>query len=84
MRPRPSSTLCSHPGRHRVQLRRPLDWQKDAGSSSDAHRVESRLETGGLLDEECWPEIQDGMVDAMIRLERAMRPHIARLQVQEP
>jgi hypothetical protein len=24
------------------------------------------------------------MVDAMIRLERAMRPHIARLQVQEP
>lgn len=58
----------------------PLDWQEDAGPSG-AHRVESRLQTGGLLDEEHWPEIQDHMVNAMIRLERAMRPHIARLQV---
>jgi hypothetical protein len=35
---------------------------------------------GGYRDEESkWPEIQDAMIDAMIRLEKALRPHIVNL-----
>ncbi len=34
----------------------------------------------GLKDNERWGEIQDYMVDAMIRFEKALKPHIAKLQ----
>jgi hypothetical protein len=33
---------------------------------------------GYRSDESKWPEIQDAMVDAMIRLEQAVRPEIAK------
>jgi hypothetical protein len=35
---------------------------------------------GGLQDKEHWPEIQDGMIDAMVRLEQALKPEIQRLK----
>jgi hypothetical protein len=31
---------------------------------------------GGYLDENRWPEIQEALIDAMIRLEAAFRPRI--------
>jgi hypothetical protein len=31
------------------------------------------------LDHEKWAEIQEAMIDAMVALERALRPHIGRL-----
>jgi hypothetical protein len=35
---------------------------------------------GGYRDDESkWPEIQDAMIDAMIRLEKALRQHIESL-----
>jgi hypothetical protein len=44
--------------------------------------VGKRIEIGGCRDdEEKWPQIQDAMIDAMIRLERALRPHIDGLKV---
>lgn len=54
-----------------------LDWQRLEGRR--ACRVRFRVEGAGLNDEERWPEIQDGMVDAMIRLEGALRPKIEAL-----
>lgn len=55
----------------------PLDWQRLDGKRGC--RIRERPTPGGLSDEDQWPEIQDAMIDAMIRLERALRPHIDRL-----
>ena len=35
----------------------------------------------GLSDREEWPAIQDQMIDAMIRLDGALRPHIEKLDL---
>jgi hypothetical protein len=52
----------------------PLEWQRlDA---KRACRVRFLLTGGGLLDKQRWLEIQDQMIDAMVRLERAFRPEI--------
>ncbi|MEJ5197596.1 MAG: DUF4268 domain-containing protein [Anaerolineae bacterium] len=57
----------------------PLEWQRlDA---KRACRILHLLPGGGLLDQHRWPEIQDRMIDAMIRLERAFKPEIQRLKV---
>ena len=56
----------------------PLDWQPLEGRR--ACRIKRSLE-GGYRDEERWPEIHEAMIDAMIRLERALRPHLDRLPV---
>jgi hypothetical protein len=44
-------------------------------------RIEKIITIGGYRDETKWGEIQDAMIDAMIRLERALKPHIAKLQL---
>jgi hypothetical protein len=38
------------------------------------------IDTGGWKDEENWQEIQEDMVDAMVRLEQALKPEIERLR----
>jgi hypothetical protein len=59
----------------------PLAWQREPASDG-ALRISIHVEDIGLKDEESrWSEVQDAMVDAMVRLERAMRPHVARLQI---
>ena len=55
----------------------PLEWQRLEGQRSC--RIGKQLSLGGYRDEEKWQEIQDAMIDAMIRLEAAFRPHIERL-----
>jgi len=57
----------------------PLEWQWLEGSR--ACRIAKRIDLGGLRDEDKWPELQDAMIDAMVRLEGALRPHIAQLSV---
>ncbi len=58
----------------------PLGWERL--ESRRACRIVKRFELGGYRDgEERWPEIHDAMIDAMIRLERALRAHIDKLQV---
>jgi len=57
----------------------PLDWQPLEGKR--ASRIQHRIEAGGYRDETRWPEIHQAMVDAMVRLERALKPHISRLAV---
>ena len=58
----------------------PLEWRRldDKRASAVCYRIS---DVGGLQDREQWPEIQDAMVDAMIRLEKALRPEIENLPV---
>ena len=57
----------------------PLDWQRL--NERRASRIRFVITGGGLRDEERWPEIQDAMIDAMVRLQKALKPEIARLEV---
>ena len=55
-----------------------LEWQRLEGQRSC--RIGERFSLGGYRDdEEEWAEIQDAMIDGMIRLEAAFRSHIDRL-----
>lgn len=56
-----------------------LDWQRLDGKR--ACRIKKNIDLGGYRDESKWPEIQAAMIDAMIRLEKALKPHIAKLKV---
>ena len=55
----------------------PLEWQRL--EDQRACRIGKQLSLGGYRDEEKWQEIQDAMIDGMIQLEKAFRPHIDRL-----
>ena len=56
----------------------PLDWQRL--EDSRACRIKKLITLGGYRDEPSkWPEIQEAMVDCMVRLERSFRPHINEL-----
>ena len=58
----------------------PVVWQRLEGKR--ACRISQRLGSGGYRDDEAkWPATQDAMIDAMIRLEKALRPHVERLKV---
>jgi hypothetical protein len=57
----------------------PLDWQRLEGKR--ACRIRKVINAGGYRDEAKWKEVQDAMIDAMVRLERALKPHIAKLQL---
>ncbi len=55
-----------------------LEWERLDDRKSC--RIMKTIDLGGYRDEDKWPEVHDAMIDAMIRLEKALRPHIARLQ----
>lgn len=55
----------------------PLDW--DYKEERKQQYIRSYSKVGGLQDEEEWPDIQDDLVDRMIRLESALRNHIRNL-----
>lgn len=57
----------------------PLEWQRLEGRR--ACRIRKRITIGGYRDEERWPEIYDQMVDAMVRLEKSIRPFIGKLEL---
>jgi len=57
----------------------PLEWQRM--DDRRACRIRHLLTLGGLADRDRWLEIQDAMIDAMVRLEKAMKPRIKRLRV---
>lgn len=60
----------------------PLEWQRL--DDREASRICYIISGGGLVDHNRWPEIQDKMVDAMVRLERALRPDLDRLSKRRP
>lgn len=56
----------------------PLDWQELP--ESEGCRIRCVLPDGGYQSPaEQWPQIHDRMVDAMVRLDRAMRGRVAKL-----
>lgn len=55
-----------------------LDWQRL--DNRRASRIRHVLSSGGLADRDRWPEIQDAMINAMVRLEKALKPEIRRLR----
>jgi hypothetical protein len=57
----------------------PLEWQPL--ETKRACRIRKVVEIGGYRDEGRWPEVHEAMIDAMVRLEKALRPHIAKLTV---
>ena len=54
-----------------------LEW--DAVEGRSACRIRKSLGVGGLRDQDKWPAIHDAMIDAMVRLEKALRPHLKRV-----
>ena len=56
-----------------------LYWQRLDGKR--ACRISKTVESGGWKDEDKWPEIHDEMTDNMIRLEKALRPYIKKLNI---
>ncbi len=58
----------------------PLEWEGLEGRR--ACRISKIISAGGYRDEEeKWPEIHKEMIDAMIRLEKALRPYISNLNI---
>jgi hypothetical protein len=45
-------------------------------------RIALNLPGGGLFDRDRWPAVQDRMIDAMVRLEKALKPQIERLNLR--
>lgn len=54
-----------------------LEWQRL--DDRRACRVRKVFAHGGYRDDERWPDVQDALIDAMVRLEKSFKPHIARL-----
>ena len=57
----------------------PLEWQRLDDKRSS--RIEKRLNEGGLDDPQTWPVLQEKMVDAMVRLDKTLRPRLAAIKV---
>jgi len=55
-----------------------LEWQRLEGKR--ACRIRNQINVGGWRDEEKWPEVSDATIDAMIRLEQALRGPIKALK----
>ena len=55
-----------------------LEWQRL--DDRRACRIAKTVENKGLWDTNAWPTIQDKMIDAMIRFEKALSKHIQRLK----
>lgn len=71
--------LFSHKKEIEKEFGGPLYWERL--DTKKASRVSKRIDLGGYRDDEKWPEIQDALIDTMIRLERSLRPFIAKLKV---
>jgi hypothetical protein len=70
--------LHAHRNEIEAAFGEPLLWEPLEGKR--ACRVALRTADGGYEDESEWPEVQAHLIDAMIRLEKALRPYIDGLQ----
>ena len=57
----------------------PLEWQRL--DDKRASRIRYVISSSGLSNRDNWPRLQEAMVDAMVRLETALRPALQRLRV---
>lgn len=72
--------LFQHKNNIEKTFERPLNWERLEGKR--ACRISEKINVGGYRDEENkWPAIHEAMVDFMIRLEKALKPFIAKLNI---
>ncbi|OGN07453.1 MAG: hypothetical protein A2669_01915 [Candidatus Yanofskybacteria bacterium RIFCSPHIGHO2_01_FULL_48_25b] len=68
--------------KHKAEIEKtfgePLSWERL--DKRRASRIAYRINSMGLRDKEKWPELQDKMIDAMIRLEKATKQYIKNLK----
>jgi hypothetical protein len=57
----------------------PLEWERL--DDKRACRIRKRFTDGGLAKPETWPGLQDAMTGAMMRLDKALRPRLAKVEV---
>ena len=69
--------LYAHRGRIDEAFGEPLEWLRQ--DNIQVSRICYEIPGGGLRDRDRWSEIQERMIDAMVRLERALKPEISRL-----
>ena len=55
-----------------------MEWEPCKGSKRTA--IRKRFVGGDLSFPETWPELQDKMIDAMIRFEKALRPWLDKIK----
>lgn len=57
----------------------PLEW--DRLDEKRASRIRRRFTDGGLASPDSWPTLQEEMIDAMIRLDKALRTRLTKIEV---
>ena len=57
----------------------PLDWQRLEGRRGC--RIRYLIDIGGYRDNGKWETLQETMIDAMIRLDKALRSHVTKLNL---
>jgi hypothetical protein len=55
-----------------------LDWQRR--DNATISKIQKYIGVGRYADESKWETVQEGLIGAMIRLDRAFRPYISKLQ----
>ena len=70
--------LFSHKDEIEKDFGEPLRWQRL--DDRRASRISKRIDFAGINDKEKWEELQDDMIDTMIRFEKALRKHIDALK----
>ena len=74
--------LFSHKTEIEKVFRAPLTWERL--DNRRASRIEFTRSGGGYKSpNEEWPAIQDAIIDAMNRLEAALRPHLKHLNLSK-
>lgn len=71
--------LLSHKDAIEESFGGPLDWQPLEGRQ--ACRIRKRLDGVGYSDQARWSELQEELIDAMIKLEHALRIYINQLDI---
>jgi hypothetical protein len=66
--------LSGHKAEIEAAFGDPLQWLRDENRSFCSIRYV--MPSGGLLNKDRWTEIQDAMIDAMVRLEKAVKPFL--------
>jgi hypothetical protein len=73
--------LHKHKGEIETAFGGPLSWQRL--DDKQCCRIAYSTAAGGYRsDESEWPTIQDTMIDAMMRLEKALMPHLDKLRTE--
>lgn len=62
-----------------AEMGSPLEWERL--DEKRASRIRKRFSIGGLSTPDNWPKLQEQMIDAMIKLDGALRGRLARIRV---